>query len=69
MLLFDLKLGKLVRTWSCDQVVTWSEPGLEKFCPGLTWPVCINGTALPLLTFESKSLGSFLISGNMFTIC
>ena len=24
---------------------------------------------LPLLTFVSKSLGSFLISGNMFTLC
>ena len=28
---------------------TWSEPGLEKSCPGLTWSVCITGTALRLL--------------------
>ena len=27
---------------------TWSEPGLVKFCPGLTWSVCITGTALPI---------------------
>ena len=26
-------------------------------------------TRSPLLTFVSKSLGSFLISGNLFTLC
>ena len=45
---------------------TWSEPGLEKFCPGLTWSVCITGTALRLPGQKIRNLKLPLLCSDGF---